>query len=385
MPFRSRTWPPKTACRTRCASIMRARVVEVANVLIGELADEPWMGLLNNVSGHVSWTRSPATEFQTPTPSQWTQTQSNTSYSSYQMEICPPALLLPLRDSSRYVKHGFLSSTSYSDAEKVTDFMRYSLESYSSSALPFVTDTHHVVSRTSAANSDQGLDRCLQLIAQLDALYDAMTLNHVSKRASRAQGVALLTLFSKGFIRPQMADLRGLGQRQENIVFGRRLFGRTAYRSAEVGNSSGKNPRPFAHLLGRSHCSIRPVSWSAPSRLFRPCCLTRRSPPSERSQHLHLFLHARGLLSAAIRMNVLGPYAAQQLLLHVVRPLVDSEIARCKSLQTGMPLSAEDTCQTEPGCNPESTVDGPATTWPLGRYSPQGTTYSTREYSTASL
>ena len=103
-----------------------------------------------------------------------------------------------------YVKHGFLAATSYGEAEKATDFMRYSLESYSSSALPFVTDTHHVVSRTSAANgSDQGLDRCLQRIAQLDALYDAMTLNHVTKRASRAQGVALLTLFSKGFIRPK--------------------------------------------------------------------------------------------------------------------------------------------------------------------------------------
>ena len=38
----------------------------------------------------------------------------------------------------------------------------------------------------------------------------------------------------------------------------------------------------------------------------------------ERGAHLHLFLHARGVLSAAVRMNV-GPYAVQQLLLYAVR------------------------------------------------------------------
>jgi urease accessory protein len=65
-------------------------------------------------------------------------------------------------------------------------------------------------------------------------------------------------------------------------------------------------------------------------------------------------------------MNVLGPYAAQQLLLHAIRPLVDSQMARCKSLHTGIPLLVEDTDETEPARDRELTADGPANTWPLG-------------------
>ena len=57
--------------------------------------------------------------------------------------------------------------------------------------------------------------------------------------------------------------------------------------------------------------------------------------PSERSQFLHLFLYARGLLSAGVRMNVIGPYAAQQLLLHGIRPIVTAEAKQCGSLRTG--------------------------------------------------
>lgn len=71
---------------------------------------------------------------------------------------------------------------------------------------------------------------------------------------------------------------------------------------------------------------------------------------AERSQYLHLFLHARSLLSAAVRLNVLGPYGAQQLLLHAVRPLIVRELARCRHLRT----------------TPDLDEDGPATTWPLG-------------------
>lgn len=34
---------------------------------------------------------------------------------------------------------------------------------------------------------------------ELDDLYHSMTLNNVTRRASQSQGVALLTLYSKGF------------------------------------------------------------------------------------------------------------------------------------------------------------------------------------------
>lgn len=75
----------------------------------------------------------------------------------------------------------------------------------------------------------------------------------------------------------------------------------------------------------------------------------------ERSQFLHLFLHCRSLLSASVRLNDIGPYGAQQLILHAVRPLVAAEIARCRDLRTGI----------LDGTFNEVTM-GPANTWPLG-------------------
>ena len=80
--------------------------------------------------------------------------------------------------------------------------------------------------------------------------------------------------------------------------------------------------------------------------------------PPERSQYLHLFLHARGILSASVRLNEIGPYNAQQLLLHDVRPLVDAECEKNKNLRTGLLAGGDDSV--------DETIDGPANTWPLG-------------------
>ncbi|GAA5920222.1 hypothetical protein JCM6882_006573, partial [Rhodosporidiobolus microsporus] len=42
---------------------------------------------------------------------------------------------------------------------------------------------------------------------------------------------------------------------------------------------------------------------------------------------LLLFLHARSLLSSAVRLNTVGPYLAHRMLLWDVRPLVDGAVA----------------------------------------------------------
>jgi urease accessory protein len=78
----------------------------------------------------------------------------------------------------------------------------------------------------------------------------------------------------------------------------------------------------------------------------------------DRAAHLHLFLHARGVLSAAVRMNILGPYAAQQLLLHAVKPLLSGALSSTAHLVSGA-LREE----VHPGLAAEQL---PATTWPLG-------------------
>jgi urease accessory protein len=48
-------------------------------------------------------------------------------------------------------------------------------------------------------DNDEKFYHILRTLTDLDDLYQSMTLNHVTRRASMAQGVALLTLYSKGF------------------------------------------------------------------------------------------------------------------------------------------------------------------------------------------
>ena len=100
-----------------------------------------------------------------------------------------------------YVKHGFPAAQS-SQVQATVDFLRDSLASYARTAIPFVSDAHRAANKYAAEK--KGVDETVQTLAGLDELYQAMTLNHVSRRASMAQGVALLTLYSKGFSRPKI-------------------------------------------------------------------------------------------------------------------------------------------------------------------------------------
>jgi urease accessory protein len=84
-------------------------------------------------------------------------------------------------------------------------FLHNSVETYARSALPFARDAQRVTAAYVASTVTAGtaeLDAALAALARLDALYDASTLNHVARRASCAQGAALLTLYARGFSRP---------------------------------------------------------------------------------------------------------------------------------------------------------------------------------------
>ena len=99
-----------------------------------------------------------------------------------------------------YVKHGFFPPPD-SNPSNTINFIQDSLNAYTHTALPFVSDAHKVLTNFS---DDFDLARALRDLKDLDDLYESMTLNHVAKRASKSQGVALLTLFSKGFSRPSV-------------------------------------------------------------------------------------------------------------------------------------------------------------------------------------
>jgi|SRR6266850_6670626 len=82
-------------------------------------------------------------------------------------------------------------------------FLRNAVDTYARSALPFARDAHRVAAAYAGKQMSE-LDEALAAISRLDAFYDASTLNHVARRASCAQGAALLTLYAKGFSHPPL-------------------------------------------------------------------------------------------------------------------------------------------------------------------------------------
>ncbi|KAJ7752779.1 urease accessory protein UreF [Mycena maculata] len=233
-----------------------------------------------------------------------------------------------------FLTHGFGAPPSNQPTasfkmDTIATFIRDSLSTYAPSALPFVSDAHHIVRQRRDA------PRTLAVLRQLDDLYECMTLNHVAKRASKAQGVALLSLYAKGFSRPQglafatVPDPTPEAQDMAGLVDAFKLMVRRGDADAH------------GHL---------PICWGI------LCAALGLS--LERTQHLHLYLHARSLLSAAVRLNSIGPYAAQQILLHVAGVLVDAEVLKCARLRTGI------LAQDDPAW--DDTKNGPANTWPLG-------------------
>ena len=127
-----------------------------------------------------------------------------------------------------YLKHGFFGSsalTASSSAartnQSIKDFIQDNLCSYAHSALPFVSDAHIAVTdfRKKLAQSPsyaaEAKNEVLDRLASLDDLYHVMTLNDVTRRASTAQGVALLTLFTKGFSRPSLPSESHASEQEE--------------------------------------------------------------------------------------------------------------------------------------------------------------------------
>jgi len=218
-------------------------------------------------------------------------------------------------------------------------FLRSSVDTYARSALPFTRDAHRVVAAYASGSTPETeteLDTALAALTRLDALYDASTLNHVTRRASCAQGAALLTLYTRGFTRPSMllTTIAATDEQREN-----RAAALVAALKLRV--RRGEPDAPAGHL---------PVCWGVLTGAL--------GLNVDRGAHLHLFLHARGVLSAAVRMNIVGPYAAQQLLLHAVRRVVDDALGSTAHLISGALRDEVDVERADERL--------PATTWPLG-------------------
>jgi urease accessory protein len=143
--------------------------------------------------------------------------------------------------------------------------------------------TGHVVLPLANAAFD-----CERTLAELDAHCDAFLSNHVANRASRIQGRSLASTFESCFPTP---GVRALGNRLRDE----------------------KLRRHYAPLLGA---------------LLRELGLERVA-----MQRLCLFVALRGLVSAGVRLGIVGPHQGQQLLLRRHATL-DRVLERCAHLST---------------------------------------------------
>ncbi|CBY00849.1 hypothetical protein IAQ61_011762 [Plenodomus lingam] len=167
-----------------------------------------------------------------------------------------------------YLAHHKPSPASASQLPAFHTFLRLSLSTLASTTLPYVL--------TGYRNPDS--------LETLDNDLDASTPCTVARRASIAQGRALLAVWDRSF---------------------KSQYTRTAGTNADV---AAKALAAFSIAMRSSHhlnAHLAPL-WGLVTRIL--------AVPLRDAAYLFLFSHARTVVSAAVRASVLGPYQAQAVL-----------------------------------------------------------------------
>lgn len=162
-----------------------------------------------------------------------------------------------------------------SQAPSFHTFFRLSLSTLASTALPYALAVYREPS----------------FIETLDNDFDASTPCTVARRASVAQGRALLAVWDRSFRSHYSSDSTANGSPTPIDVL-------TEFQSLiRSSSSNGAEFQPNAHLA--------PL-WGLITRVLQV--------PLPDAAYLFLFSHARTIISAAVRASVLGPYQAQAIL-----------------------------------------------------------------------
>ena len=174
-------------------------------------------------------------------------------------------------------------------ASKFNHFLSLSLASLSATTIPYVS---------AAYRGDQALE-------DLDNDLDASTTCCVAKRASIAQGKALLALWDRSLRLHSESGARAIHQ-EKSLVARQRLGSFAAAWKVQQSGSLGDLSKLKGHLA--------PLFGVLSSAMHVAL---------EQAIYLFVLNHAKALLSAAIRASVLGPYQAQSI---QVSPFLKSQI-----------------------------------------------------------
>ncbi|KAJ3123117.1 hypothetical protein HK098_002160 [Nowakowskiella sp. JEL0407] len=173
------------------------------------------------------------------------------------------------------------SQCNFVSCDSVSLFLASSLHNYAFSTVPYLSAVYKAFSTIPISDSTTNI--ILNRLVALDKSYHASVLNHVAKRASVSQGSAFLSVLHRGF---PISEWTG-GDTDADV----KNSVASAYRKlVRIGKTPGHLPICFAI-----------TSYSLGVSL-------------DNAHDLFLFLHARSLISAAIRLNLVGPYQAQSIL-----------------------------------------------------------------------
>ncbi|KAK3997541.1 putative urease accessory protein UreF-like protein [Cladorrhinum sp. PSN332] len=178
------------------------------------------------------------------------------------------------------------SSSSSSSSPSFNSFLPLSISSYASTTLPFLLAAH----RNPSFHS----------LASLDDIQDASIICTVGRRASIAQGRALLGIWERSF-QP----------------------GFPATHSSSAGDL-----KSFSRLVKKSSGEEIPTASAHLAPLFGAICRLVGLTAQE-TAYVFLLGHVKALVSAAVRAGMFGPYQAQKTLSSgVVQGLIDAMVER---------------------------------------------------------
>lgn len=166
-------------------------------------------------------------------------------------------------------------------------FLPLSITSYASTTLPFLLAAH----------------RTPHLLASLDDALDAAIVCTVGKRASCAQGRALLGLWERSFAHSTSLPLTTTttttttGGSDPTAPETLAAYAVLLRKGGSPADEGGLPPPVAAHLAPLFGCVARVLGLTLPQAAY-----------------VFMLGHVKALVSAAVRANLVGPYAAQRML-----------------------------------------------------------------------
>ncbi|KAL2130557.1 hypothetical protein VTI74DRAFT_6225 [Chaetomium olivicolor] len=196
--------------------------------------------------------------------------------------------------------------TIFRQPSSFASFLPLSVSSYASTTLPFVLAAHRDPSTAS--------------LAALDDALDAAIVCTVGRRASVAQGRALLSIWERSFAgsrgatdRGGVEGLRGFSGLLRTSSSSSSSSAAAAASSSTNGSSWSDDPPPVAAHLAPLFGAI--------------CALVGLS--LEQTAYVFMLGHVKALVSAAVRAGMFGPYQAQKTLASgAVQGLISAMVER---------------------------------------------------------